>query len=134
MVVPVGASDSHPSEQYATSVTTLRSIAADTRLPDAAKAGVVIAFGTDAGSPAVPHSVVAPEMKFMVDLGVVDGNYGALRSATIVAARIHKLDDRIGTLEAGKLADVIVVDGDPLADLAALEAVTMTYVEGARLV
>ena len=103
-------------------------------LVDAAKAGVVIAFGTDAGSPAVPHSVVAPEMKFMVELGVVEGNYGAIRSATSVAAKVNKLDDKVGTLEAGKLADVIVVDGDPLADLAALEAVTMTYVEGGRLV
>ena len=52
----------------------------------AAEAGVPIAFGTDAGSPVVPHSVVAPEMKFMVELGVVADNYGALRSATVVSA------------------------------------------------
>jgi len=102
-------------------------------LVDAARAGVPIAFGTDAGSPAVPHSVVAPEMRFMAEIGVVDGPYGAIRSATAVAARIHGMDDRLGTLEAGKAADVVVVDGDPLADLSALERVTMTFVEGRRL-
>ncbi len=101
----------------------------------AAEAGVPIAFGTDAGSPVVPHSVVAPEMKFMVELGVVADNYGALRSATVVsAAAINSLDDRLGTLEAGKIADVVVVEGNPLDDLDALEHVGATFVAGKRLV
>lgn len=99
-------------------------------LVNAAKAGVVIAFGTDAGSPVVPHSVVAPELKFMVKLGVVSDNYAALRSATIVPARIHKLDKKLGTLEAGKEADLIVVNGNPLDDLDALEKVEITLVRG----
>jgi imidazolonepropionase-like amidohydrolase len=99
-------------------------------LVNAAKAGVVIAFGTDAGSPVVPHSVVAPELKFMVKLGVVSDNYAALRSATIVPARIHKLDKKLGTLEAGKEADLIVVNGNPLDDLNALEKVEITLVRG----
>jgi imidazolonepropionase-like amidohydrolase len=100
----------------------------------AAQAGVVIGFGTDAGSPAVGHGVIAPEMKFMVQLGVVADNYAAIRSATIVAARISKLESKIGTLTAGKLADVIVVDGNPLADLDAIAAVKRTYVGGKRYV
>ena len=100
----------------------------------AAKAGVPIAFGTDAGSPVVPHSVVAPEMKFMVDLGAVEGNHGALHSATSVAATLNGLDESLGSLEAGKVADVVVVDGDPLEDLDALERVTATFVAGRRLV
>lgn len=100
----------------------------------AAQAGVVIGFGTDAGSPAVGHGVIAPEMKFMVQLGVVADNYAAIRSATIVAARISKLENKIGTLEAGKLADVIVVDGNPLADLDAIANVRQTYVGGKRYV
>ncbi len=100
----------------------------------AAQAGVPIVFGTDAGSPVVQHSVIAPEMKFMVKLGVVDGNYGAIRSATISAARLSRLDKNLGTLEAGKLADVVVVDGDPLADLEALAHVKMTYLAGKRMV
>ena len=103
-------------------------------LLNAAKAGVTIAFGTDAGSPAVGHDVIAPEMKFMVKVGVVDGNYGAIRSATSVAAKLNKLDAKLGTLEAGKIADVVVVGGNPLEDLDALSNVKMTYVAGKRLV
>lgn len=100
----------------------------------AAKAGVTIAFGTDAGSPVVGHDVIVPEMEFMVKLGVVTDNYAAIRSATIIPARIHKMADKIGTLEAGKFADLIVVDGDPLADLAAIGRVQMTFVGGRRMV
>lgn len=100
----------------------------------AAKAGVTIGFGTDAGSPVVGHHVISPEMKFMVKLGVVADNCGALRSATSVAARINRLQDRLGTLEAGKTADVIVVDGNPLQDLDALGGVNMTFRDGRRLV
>lgn len=100
----------------------------------AARAGVVIGFGTDAGSPVVGHEVIAPEMEFMVKIGVVADNYAAIRSATSVAAQINGKSDKLGTLEAGKLADVIVVDGDPLADIYALEKVRMTFVDGRRLV
>lgn len=100
----------------------------------AAKAGVPIVFGTDAGSPVVQHYKIVPEMEFMVELGVVDGNYGAIRSATIQAARLSKLDKDLGTLEKGKLADIITVEGNPLDDLHALEKVSRTYVGGRRMV
>jgi imidazolonepropionase-like amidohydrolase len=101
---------------------------------NAAKAGVPIVFGTDAGSPVVGHDVVAPELKFMVKLGVVPDNYAALRSATIVAARMNKLDKKLGTLEVGKDADLIVVDGDPLADLDAFNRVEMTVIAGKKMI
>lgn len=103
-------------------------------LVNAARAGVPIAFGTDAGSPVVGHDVVAPEMKFMVQLGVVEDNYGALRSATSVAARLNRLEDKLGTLAAGKVADVVVVEGNPLDDLDALNHVKMTFLAGKRMV
>ena len=99
----------------------------------AAQAGVPIAFGTDAGSPAVGHDVVVPELKFMVKLGVVPNNYAAIRSATAVSARINRVEKKLGTLEPGKLADVIAVKGNPLADLDALQNVQMVYVGGRRL-
>lgn len=102
-------------------------------LLNAARAGVPIAFGTDAGSPAVGHEVVAPELKFMVQLGLKRDNYDALRSATIVPARISKLEGKMGTLEAGKWADVIVMDGNPLENLDVLERVQMTFVGGKRM-
>jgi imidazolonepropionase-like amidohydrolase len=103
-------------------------------LVNAAKAGVPIAFGTDAGSPVVGHEVVAPELKFMVKIGVVADNYAALRSATIVAARISKLEKTLGTLEVGKDADVIVMDGNPLDDLDALDHVEMTFIAGKKMI
>lgn len=99
-----------------------------------AQAGVPVAFGTDAGSPVVGHEVVAPELKFMVKLGVKKDNYDALRAATAVAAKVNRVEDKLGTIEAGKEADLIVIDGDPLADLDALERVEMTFVGGKRLV
>jgi imidazolonepropionase-like amidohydrolase len=103
-------------------------------LVNAAKAGVPIGFGTDAGSPAVGHEVVAPELKFMVQIGVCADNYAALRSATAVAARINKLEHKLGTLEVGKDADLIVIDGDPTTNLDALERVEMTLIAGKRMI
>lgn len=103
-------------------------------LVDAAAAGVTIVFGTDAGSPVVGHDVIAPEMAFMVRLGVVADNYAALRSATVAAAQLSRLERELGTLEAGKRADVIVVDGDPRADIEAVARVRRTYRDGRQLV
>jgi imidazolonepropionase-like amidohydrolase len=63
----------------------------------------------------------------------VTDNYAALRSATIIAARLSKLETKLGTLEAGKEADVIVVGGDPVADLDALDHVQMTFISGKKM-
>ena len=103
-------------------------------LVKAAEAGVPIVFGTDAGSPAVGHEVVAPELEFMVKVRVVKDNLAALRSATVEAAKLSKLEDKLGTLEVGKDADFIVVAGNPTQDLRALEHVEMTVIAGRRLV
>jgi imidazolonepropionase-like amidohydrolase len=100
----------------------------------AAQAGVTIAFGTDAGSPVVGHEVIAPEMAFMVKLGVKADNYDAIRSATVVSAKLNKLDAKLGTLESGKSADVIVVDGNPLEEMDAISRVKMTFLAGKRMV
>ncbi len=102
-------------------------------LVNAAKAGVPIVFGTDAGSPAVEHDVIAPELAHMVKVGVCPDNMDALASITIRAARVSNMQDVIGTLEVGKEADVIVVDGNPDEDLFALERVKATFVAGRRM-
>ncbi|MDV3251092.1 amidohydrolase family protein [Devosia sp. BK] len=99
----------------------------------AAKAGVPIVFGTDAGSPAVEHDVIAPELAFMVEVGVCPNNLDALRAITIRGAQLSKMDKKIGTVEAGKEADLIVVDGKPDEDLYALERVEMTFIAGKRM-
>lgn len=99
----------------------------------AAKAGVPIVFGTDAGSPAVEHDRIVPELQFMVEVGVCPDNLDALRAITARAAVLNGFGDSLGTLEPGKKADMIVVDGKPDQDLAALERVEMTFIDGRRM-
>ena len=102
-------------------------------LVNAARAGVPIVFGTDAGSPAVEHDVIAPELAHMVKVCVCQDNMDALASITVRAAAVSQMQDRIGTLEVGKEADIIVVDGNPDDDLFALERVMATFVAGRRM-
>jgi imidazolonepropionase-like amidohydrolase len=99
----------------------------------ASKAGVPIVFGTDAGSPAVEHDAIAPELDFMVEVGVCPNRLDALRAITIRAAQLSKMDKIIGSIEPGKDADIIVVDGKPDQDLYALERVRMTFIAGKRM-
>jgi len=80
------------------------------------------------------HDVVAPELAFMVELGIKRDNYDALRSATIVAAGLSKLDEKLGSLATGKDADIIVMAGDPLADLKALEQIEMVFIAGKQMI
>ena len=70
----------------------------------------------------------------MVQLGIAKDNYAAIRAATAVGSTVIHLQDQIGTLQAGKLADVIVVAGNPLEDLDALKQVHVAFVGGRRLV
>ena len=85
----------------------------------ALKAGVKIAFGTDAG--VFPHGRNAKEFGLMTGLGMNPA--AALRSSGPVAAELLGLSKEIGTLEAGKQADIVAVPGDPLRDIAATERV-----------
>jgi imidazolonepropionase-like amidohydrolase len=96
----------------------------------AAEAGIPIAFGTDAGSPVVPHNEIATELRFMTEVGVCEDSWAALRSITTRAAELLGVDDELGTLEPGKTADVVVVDGDPVADLESVRNVDRVYVRG----
>jgi imidazolonepropionase-like amidohydrolase len=81
--------------------------------------GVKIAFGTD--SAVSPHGLNAQEFALLVDHGMTPA--AAIRTATSAAADLLGLASTIGTLEAGKEADVIAVPGDPLADVRKLETV-----------
>jgi imidazolonepropionase-like amidohydrolase len=82
-------------------------------------AGLTIGLGTDA--PVLPHGMNAREFRTRVALG--EKPMASLVSATRINAEIIHLQDRIGTVEAGKLADLIAVPGDPLADITATERV-----------
>ena len=94
---------------------------------NAVKTGVKIAFGTD--SAVSPHGLNAREFALMTSLGMSPA--AALRSATSVAATLLGVNDRLGTLAAGKLADVIAVPGNPLDDIHATEHVSFVMKDGA---
>ncbi|GAB3431283.1 metal-dependent hydrolase family protein [Flindersiella endophytica] len=75
--------------------------------------GLRIAMGTD--SAIGPHGQNLRELGHLVALGMAPSD--AIQAGTRVAAELLGLSDRIGTLEAGKLADIVVCEGDPLADI-----------------
>ena len=87
--------------------------------------GVKIAFGTDAG--VFPHGENAKEFAVYVKLGMT--TIDALRSATVHAATLLGVTDR-GAIEAGKLADLVAVPGDPLRDITATERVSWVMLGG----
>ena len=103
-------------------------------LVKASKAGIDIIFGTDAGSPVVPHDAIVPEMKFMIDLGVVKDNLDAIQSATYRAAKVNKIEDKLGSIEIGKDADLIIVQGKPDENIDDLSNVKQVYIHGSRLI
>ena len=80
--------------------------------------GVRIAMGTDAGTPYNRHGENAQELVALVSLGM--SPMDAIRATTIRGAELLGLADRLGTLEVGKTADIVVVDGDPLDDISVL--------------
>ncbi|HUF25798.1 MAG TPA: amidohydrolase family protein [Gemmatimonadaceae bacterium] len=88
---------------------------------------VPIAFGTDAG--VIPHGTNGREFQLMVEWGGMRPA-DALVSATSSAAKLLGWDDRLGTLAAGKLADVIAVPGDPTTDIQAMQRVQFVMKNG----
>lgn len=90
------------------------------------KAGVKIAFGTDAG--VFMHGKNAKEFMYMVEGGMPPME--AIRSATVNGAELLGITEILGTIEKGKLADIIAVDGDPLKDISMMEKVTFVMKDG----
>lgn len=88
--------------------------------------GVWIVFGTDAG--VFPHGMNAVEFEYMVNAGMPAME--TLQSATIAPARMLRIDDRLGSVEPGKLADLVAVRGDPLADVALLKTMSFVMKDG----
>ncbi len=81
------------------------------------KAGVKIAFGTDAG--VFPHGQNAKELEYMVEAGMP--NAFVLQTATTHAAELLKHSKDLGSLEPGKYADIIGVEGDPMSDIKVMQ-------------
>ncbi|HKR06542.1 MAG TPA: amidohydrolase family protein [Bacteroidia bacterium] len=90
------------------------------------KAGVKIAFGTDAG--VFPHGRNAKELQLMVEYGMPAMT--AIKCATLTAAELLDEKDKLGSVETGKFADIIAVDGNPLNDIKILQDVKFVMKDG----
>ncbi len=88
--------------------------------------GVRIAFGTDSG--VTKHGANAEEFAVMVAAGMSEMD--AIQSATVAAAQLIEMSDELGTIEPGKLADMIAVDSSPLDDISVLENVSAVIKDG----
>lgn len=95
-------------------------------LSHAFQSGVKVAFGTDAA--VYPHGLNAHEFATMVGMGLTP--LQSIQAATVNAADLIGWSDRVGTLEAGKYADIVAVNGDPLADVQVLENVSFVMKGG----
>ena len=91
------------------------------------QAGVRIAFGTDSGI--YPHGLNARQFAYQVRCG--QSTLEAIRSATVHAAELLRWDDRVGRIQAGYLADLIAVPGNPLRDIRLLEHPDFVVKDGA---
>ena len=105
------------------------SAASKANFGSAYEAGVKIAFGTD--SAVTKHGDNADEFGMMVESGMTEMD--AIRSATVVAAELLEMSDTLGTIEPGKMADIIAVDHSPLDDITALENVSVVIKEGRQM-
>jgi imidazolonepropionase-like amidohydrolase len=90
------------------------------------KAGVKIAFGTDQG--VGPHGDNGWEFVYMVEAGMPA--MAAIKSATLEASRLAGMEKELGTVEAGKIADLVAVPGDPLADIRQMTKVSFVMKGG----
>ena len=93
----------------------------------AIKKGALISYGTDAGGYAWTENQ-AQEFAYMVRYGM--STMAAIKSATSVAAKLLDQSDNFGTIEAGKLADIVAVKGDPIADISELTRVSFVMKGG----
>ncbi len=89
-------------------------------------AGVKIAFGTDTG--VTKHGKNAEEFALMVDAGMSEMD--AIHAATVMTAQLLERSDELGTIEPGKIADLIAVSGDPLQEIKILEDVRVVIKNG----
>lgn len=90
------------------------------------KAGVKIAFGTDQG--VAPHGDNAKEFQYMVEAGMPP--LESIRAATLSAATVMGMEQQLGTIEPGKLADIVAVQGDPAIDIGAMMKMVFVMKDG----
>ncbi len=95
-------------------------------------AGVMLVTGSDSGNFFVLHGpTVQHEIELWVSAGIPPEV--ALQAATLNAAKLLRAESRIGTVEEGKEATLLVVDGNPLQDVRALSAISFVLMKGERV-
>jgi len=97
-------------------------------LTKAHKKGVKIGVGLDFGAQGYKPNVFAREFATLTEIGMT--NMEAIQAGTRVNAELLGWDDRLGTLEVGKLADIIAIEGNPLEDISKLESVSFVMLGG----
>lgn len=96
------------------------------------EAGVDIVCGTDAGiGVTLPGFSIHKELAFYKEAGL--SNYEALKTATVNAAGTHAIMNSMGTVEEGKIANLLLVDHNPLTELSALKAPSSVFIKGRKL-
>ena len=96
------------------------------------EAGVNIVCGTDAGiGVTLPGFSIHKELNFYKEAGL--SNYEVLKTATVNASKTHSVINSMGTIEEGKIANLLLVDENPLLDLSSLEKPTYVFVKGRKL-
>ena len=90
------------------------------------KAGVKIAFGSDNG--VFPHALSGHEFVYMVEAGMPEME--AIQAATVNAADLLRISDKLGSVEVGKLADLVAVEGNPLENIELMTDVKFVMKDG----
>jgi len=102
------------------------------RMKVAIPAGVKLSFGTDAGTPFNKFSDIPKELELLTDVGAT--NAEALLSATKNSSHLLGIDDDYGSIQEGKVADFLVLDADPLADVKAVQQLDKSvYKKGVKV-
>ena len=96
------------------------------------EAGINIICGTDAGiGITIPGFSIHQELAFYKEAGLT--NYEVLKTATVNAAQTHSIMNQLGTIEVGKVANLIFVDNNPLLDLSSLQNPSTVFIKGRKL-
>ena len=96
------------------------------------EAGVRIVCGTDAGiGVTLPVFSIHKELAFYKEAGL--SNYEVLRTATVNAAQTHAVMNTMGTIEKGKIANLLLVDSNPLVELSSLKRPSQVFIKGRNL-
>jgi len=103
-------------------------MAEEKNLPRAFEKGVKVGAGSDAGFPLLDFTAVIRELELLVALG--SSPLQALQAATITAAEGVGQADRLGAIEPGKLADMVILSENPLDDISAVRSVKIVFKDG----